>query len=249
MAKSNSILNNKYTVVVLGVIALIVVVNAVTGSSSSSSTTSSTPTSGTSSNTRKQSLYTKEDYTASFSPLVTNATRDIFKPLVASNASPTGSNLSANTDIPTIMTSNEPNWAFTGTAQLNGSKQALFENSVTGNSAYVSIGEHWKSSTCESIQGDNVTLKADNGPTLTLLMQADQKEILAEKTANNAPLIPPISPTTQMAPGMMGPIGNGFQVQPLQKSQSSAVTATPAAPAVQPSGRKFRRRGRGRFGG
>lgn len=233
-----SILNNKYAVGVLAVIAVVVVGNAIVGMSSGS-TSSPTPTPTTHTTTPTQhSLYSREDYSAKF-PALSITPPDSFRPLIAGVQSVVSSAVAnSNTDIPTIMTKNEPNWAFTGTTTLNGTKQVLFENGTTGQSNYISEGSHWKSCTVEAIQGDNVTLKSDSGTQLTLLMQADQQEAIAEKAANNAILVSPINPTI---PAFSGPISNQFQLQPkaLPAQQPTPQVAQPAQPM------QFRRGGRG----
>ncbi len=190
--------------------------------------------------------FTKEDYSAHFARL-NLATSDIFRPLVTTAA---GSVTTNNFDIPTEMTKGEANWAFTGTAAINNSQMALFENSKTLQGNYVKIGEHWKTCMLESISGDEVTLRSDSGDTKTIQMTADLQEIAAQTKANTTPptLVPPFNPA---GGGLAGPIGNGVLGGPMAAGPggppaAGAPAATgnvtiQAAPAGGPKGGRFNR--------
>lgn len=157
------------------------------------------------------SLYTKDDYSAHFARLDL-APSDVFKPLVTmgNNPSALGGN---NFDIPTDMTKGEANWAFTGTASINNSQMALFENSKTLQGDYVKVGQKWKSCMIQSISGDSVVLRSNAGNVKTVQMTADLQAIAAQTKLNSTPpsLVPPVNPGT---PPLTGQIGGGLAQGP-----------------------------------
>lgn len=185
------------------------------------------PTSSTSKKSdTAPSLYQPEDYTAHF-PRLTSASPDVFKPLVAVNS--ISGTQTSNFDLPTEMTGGEPNWAFTGTASINGDQMALFENSASGKADYVKIGQHWKSATLKGIDGDSVVLASDGGSTKSFMILADQQALAAQFRLNSTPpsqgRVPPLNPTSPLTGAIGG--GIGFEQTPGADGGSAAAGAAP----------------------
>ena len=106
-------------------------------------------------------LYTEEDTRAKFAS-ISAAPHDVFTPLVKKQVM-----LAIKPDVPgSIMgalTGGEGNWYYTGVVELDGTKQALLENTVSGESVYVSPGETWKAARIASVDISTIVMIGPDG--------------------------------------------------------------------------------------
>ncbi len=149
-------------------------------------------------------LYTEEDRTARFDPIVV-AAKNSFKPIIA-RTKKTGTSVAAQqNNIPSEFAGGEPNWIYTGTAEIHGVPQALLENRSTGDSVFLQVGDTWKGIHVEEITEDSLILASPiTGTERTLMLPTD------DPTASGPA---GFAPTTLNSP-LRGNIGNGMTLQP-----------------------------------
>lgn len=112
--------------------------------------------------------FTEEDKTATFEPVNISLT-NAFKPLIvrADEGSLSGMVLEPNR-VPQDFASGDPNWYYTGTAEVNGVPTVLLENLTTMEGEFLKAGESWKRAKVRQITPNSVTLEGPNGRTRTL---------------------------------------------------------------------------------
>ena len=66
--------------------------------------------------------------------------------------------------LPASLTNNSGPWIFTGSLERNGTHQARFQNHSTGESVFLSPGEHWLGLTIISVNGDTIVVSGLNTP-------------------------------------------------------------------------------------
>lgn len=116
--------------------------------------------------------YTTADRTAKFPPL-TLAAYDVFKPAVK-KAVPTPPPLAGGESpggIPASMTGGDANWYYTGLVELNGSREALLENSTSGETQYVRAGGGFKAARVSTVDISAVTLVGPDGTVARVPLQ------------------------------------------------------------------------------
>ncbi len=180
-----------------------------------------------------EDLYRPEDYTASFPP-VDLPLRDAFRPgvaktrTVAKNAqsTPVGVN-----GIPAGFTGGDPNWIYTGNAEVNGVPNALLENTSTQEGVFLRPGETWKDLSLEAVVGEAIVLLGPRGArrTVHLADPATPEAPVAAAPASPAGTppgaLPAAAPNGRTA--LAGPIGPG----------ANDAAANPAAPNENRTGR------------
>jgi hypothetical protein len=144
--------------------------------------------------------YTAEDRAARF-VTVAAPLKDAFKPLVVRKDSGGGAQSNLANAIPSEYTEGEGNWAYTGTAEIDGVPQALFENKTTQEGIFVRQGEHWKRAVIEQIMPTTVLISGPGGEHRLELVN-EQPVVAAAPAAANPAGVQPVSPQ------ISGPIGN-----------------------------------------
>jgi hypothetical protein len=147
-------------------------------------------------------LITDEDYSAHFDPMKAEV-RNVFHPLIAVN-SQTSLLADMKSGIPTYLTSGESGWTFTGTAEDGKKTMALVENSARGDSAFLTVGETWKTSTVTGINEHHLMLRGPDGEDKEILMESDIQDRLMREQLNRAPVGGSVAP---VRPNLNGPIG------------------------------------------
>lgn len=149
-------------------------------------------------------IYLPEDRTARFDNVVA-AADNIFKPLVAkSPTSRGGGAASAPNALPAAYAGGEPNWVYTGTADIDGVPSALLENKTTGDSLFLRVGDTWKGSTIQEITDDSlVVMSPETGLIMTVKLPSD--DFLPGSKTGDAPVT--INP-------LNGPIGGPMTIEP-----------------------------------
>ena len=111
-----------------------------------------------------KSDYTESDYLAKFEK-PKDTKRNLFQPLIHSRASIVSANAdsSAPLKIPALLAEGDPNWAFTGIAEVDGQRLALLENSATHQSGFVKEGDPWKGAKIRRITQDSLTMEDQDG--------------------------------------------------------------------------------------
>ncbi|MBI1756689.1 MAG: hypothetical protein HYR64_06230 [Fimbriimonas ginsengisoli] len=158
----------------------------------------------------------KADLAANFGP-ITDKPKNAFRPLIARLASgPAGKGVFGENLVPPSFANGEGNWAYTGTAEINGKKNVLLENTTTGDGVFLNVGERWKTCRVTSASSESVMLTSDDGETRELKLAA------------------PVEP--EPAPGLQ-PVQPGAPLQ-------GAIGALTVVPEAQSNGNGGRRRGR-----
>lgn len=108
--------------------------------------------------------YTDADYMATFQKPEGKG-RDLFQPLIRSRtASLTNAAAQeAPLKIPALLAEGDPNWAFTGIAEVDGQRLALLENSASHQSGFVKEGDPWKGAKIRRITPDSLTMEDQDG--------------------------------------------------------------------------------------
>ena len=136
-------------------------------------------------------LYTKDDYTAHFAMVATNS-RDTFNPIVKRNTGSSGKGGAAATSNPALIPADfaggEPNWSFTGMASIDGSAQALVENSTTKDGEFLKIGENWKTCVVTDITDDALTLTGPGGSSYVVRIKADFNDQIPVEQGGTGPM-------------------------------------------------------------
>lgn len=201
-------------------------------------------------------LYTKEDFAATTATFASykEPARNAFLPLVHS-ASAHG--VPGANGLTSEITGGEANWFYTGNIEVNGRAQALLENTVTGESVYLSRGDKFKNNaTVVDITPDQVVFSAPTGRVVAKLNDPTELKRATGVGTNGG--VAPMNP----ANGLVGPIG-GSPMAGLPGAINPATGQPMLTPmngmAAQPDpnqgGGNGRRRGRrgggggGNFGG
>ncbi|MCX7799758.1 MAG: hypothetical protein N2109_05380 [Fimbriimonadales bacterium] len=149
--------------------------------------------------------FTKEDYEAKF-PSVALKARNPFVPLVASKR---GKGSLAG-GIPASLTGGDPNWVYTGMAEIDSVPMALLENRRTGEGVFLKHGEVWNGTRVVSIQPESLVLAGPDGLQRTV-------GAFTEEPAGGLPggtvaggSLPPVT----LDPSLRGPIGPALGIQP-----------------------------------
>jgi hypothetical protein len=159
----------------------------------------------------KESLFTKEDYSAKFQPVTTIA-RNVFQPLIA-RSDMGGGGAAGPTGVPSELTMGEQNWVYTGMAEVDSVPTALLENTSTQDGVFLKHGERWKQATVFQITPNELILVGPDG------MHHSVKVLGSEEPAVTMPAgVRPLAITPPA--GMQGPIGGpnpgaAIQIQPV----------------------------------
>lgn len=159
--------------------------------------------------------FTKDDLAARFDR-VNDPVRDAFVPVIVRSG---GSDTASSPDaVPSALTGGDPNWVFTGMAEIDGVPMALIENRATGEGDFLKQSDSWKLATVEAISPMSLTLSGRDGRTYTLtISQADERHSLMAQGFS------PVSPE------LRGTIGNGLEVTPERRpgGRSGGVASVP----------------------
>ena len=159
-------------------------------------------------------VYTQQDYDANF-PKPVLASRNAFAPLVMRKNGALIAALAAAGNIPADFAGGDPNWACTGSAELDGVRQALIENKATNDGVFLKQGDHWKNCVVSQVLEDSVVLVGPGGVAKTIQVKQDTATGSDETD---------LSGNIPVQPSLSGPIGNNGMGQ-------SQITQIPALPA------------------
>ncbi|MES1227631.1 MAG: hypothetical protein ABUL72_03115 [Armatimonadota bacterium] len=242
----------------LGVVCLVALGIAFSPSDKPARKTPTVGKAGTvSTKVKQEDKFDERDANASFDRLSTSP-KNGFRPVIARRSIGHGSgpNVAPN-QIPSEFAGGEGGWVYTGTASIDSTPAALFENKGKSEAIYVHIGEKWKKSTITGISQTTVQMLAQSGKVHTLDLLADPPDngkITSSSSssgnrnafdASSMPLAIEGMPGT--LPGLPG--GMTFQAtDPSMMAQPGAAQA----PTAQPNnggGRRQRGGGRNRGNG
>lgn len=159
--------------------------------------------------TKTVGSFTEEDFSASaksFGPVV-KITRNSFDPLVIRDRTAADFQLMPD-QVPAELTGGDPNWVYTGTAEIDGKPTALLENRVTMESSFVNQGEKWQRTTIALILPQGIVLAGPSGKKVKLTLNNGEATVTgaSERIASG---FQPVNPS------LRGPIGaNGISVRP-----------------------------------
>jgi hypothetical protein len=186
----------------MGLVAVVLAYNAAFPTSTPRAASSSKPL--TKKNSGQPAIFTKDDYSIHFASL-TQPVKNTFQPLVIRK-----NGNSSNPGSAPLTFVGEAGWIFTGTAQVNGVVQGLLENTKTGDSEFVTKGQHWKLSTIGDITPDSLTLYGAGGSLYVMQIGSSSEPAPGSDVNANSSVAP-----VNVPPGMVGPIGpNDINVQP-----------------------------------
>lgn len=145
---------------------------------------------------------TQEDRTAKFLP-VNLSERNAFKPLIARQPAGMGGALMADPSlIPPLFAGGEANWAYTGTAQIDGVSMALIENRQTGEGVFLRLGEQWKSMKIAAIGEESIDVVGPDGDRRTLRLGGLPSGPIEEEGLEPATVSGPIPGLTAVPQGV-----------------------------------------------
>ncbi len=138
-----------------------------------------------------------------------------FQPLVSRTQ--TASQLALAPDaVPAELAGGDPNWVYTGTAEIDGKPTALLENRVTAESDFVNQGQKWKRCEISQILPQGLVLAGPSGRKVKLALNN------GEATIGSGPdrLASGFRP---LNPALSGPIGNGITIRPDRNGQRNGL--------------------------
>lgn len=149
-----------------------------------------------------------EDYEAKFASYTTPA-RSVFAPLVERNAAKTVVNpLTPLKGLSLELTGNEAGWNYTGYAEVDGIRQGLLENTSSGNSVFLRVGQKWRNLTVQSITADALEVSGPEGGNVTIPVYDPSAEQSTTPNVVAANGTPPGTPGAALS----GPIGGTAQL-------------------------------------
>lgn len=157
--------------------------------------------------------FTEADLESKFDPEAV-AVRDVFRPVVERKRA--GSELaSAPNSVPSILTGGDPNWVYTGMAEVDGVPTGLLENKTTGEAEFVAPSQQWKDARVNAISPFSLVLVGTNGKTYTMSIgvESDNRPMMAQNG---------FSP---MNPALRGSIGTGVEVTPERPNRRNSQGA------------------------
>lgn len=169
-------------------------------------------------------VFTPEDYTAKFAR-VTEVPKDVFRPLVIP-VSAVNSLVALSPElVPTGLAGGEANWAYTGTAIIDGVPIALIENRQTLDGAFLKQGDGWKGAVVAEITPDTVTLVGSTGRSVTLRLPMPSYD--EEGTLSGG--VVPASPSAAQTPGSRGVPSGTRPLDPRLSGPIGQISISPGA--------------------
>lgn len=153
--------------------------------------------------------FTQEDLDAQFEPSK-EPIKDAFRPLVERRRGGSETALAPNA-VPSILTGGDPNWIYTGMAEVDGVSTGLLENKATGEADFVQHSQAWKDSNVSAISPFSIQLKGKNGKTYTMF--------IADETSNRTMMAQ--NGFSPLNPPLRGGIGAGLEVTPERPNRRS----------------------------
>jgi hypothetical protein len=162
--------------------------------------------------TKDDGLYTEADKLAKFAS-VTTPVADVFNPLVkkpvVAKIPPPNPGDGTPVGIDPRLTGGETNWYYTGLVELDGQREALLENTKTGETMYVSAGEGWKAARVRTVDVSAVVMVGPDGTAVRIPITqygvAPGTNPVAAVAASGAPSTQPLN----VPSGLTGQIGGG----------------------------------------
>ncbi len=187
MAKTNSKQQTsqlkKLLIVGVGLVVIVLVAFPSGSSTPTRAGTRNSALSGAPKST-KESLYTKEDIDAKFESIPATI-KNGFVPLVTKGD---GAVVSKN-EIPLGFTGGEGTWTYTGNMVVDGTPNALLENSSTGDGVFLRPGQNWKNLRLIAVKEDSIEVEGPNGARKTVYF--DDKSISMAAPSTNLQPLPP----------------------------------------------------------
>lgn len=104
-------------------------------------------------------IFLPVDYSVAFAPNASATVKNCFVPII--KAVPSASKgVSQVNIVPPEFAGGEPNWSYTGSAEIDGVMQALLENKTSGDNVYLKVGDSWKGIYVEEITDDSLVLQS-----------------------------------------------------------------------------------------
>jgi hypothetical protein len=146
----------------------------------------------------KGSIYTEEDFGAPM-PRLAAVEKNTFEPIVARKSALSA--MAPDGGVPSDFAGGDPNWVCTGTAEVDGVRMALMENSQSGDALFLKQGDRWKNAVVSEVVSDGIVFAGPGGlvKRIGIQMESDEPEPEVAETT-----VPPVQ-----VPGFSGPIGPG----------------------------------------
>jgi hypothetical protein len=168
--------------------------------------------------------------------------KNAFKPLIAKAATGFGSGPIGQNTLPVGLTSGEK-WIYTGSAEMNGEKTALLENTATGDGVFLKVGERWKMLTIRAIRPEGLVIMGDDGTETTVPINEDSSKnataggsaTLGGAPRNGVPQGMIAGGNAPVIPNLQGDINGGMGLQPMDNGMGGGMGGN--------NGRRRRNRG------
>ena len=201
-------------------------------------TVASTTRKRTKSKSKEDAQYNEMDRTAKFAPVVTPVA-DVFNPLVkkpvviVAKIPPSIDRPATNPgEIIGSLSGGEASWYYTGLVELDGQRQALLENTKTGETMYVSAGEGWKAARVRSVDVSAVVMVGPDGTSISIPIS--QYGVAPGGSPGSATTVasaaPPSTQPLNVPSGITGQIGAGAGIRPVP---GTAMMTLPDGSTVQ----------------
>jgi hypothetical protein len=166
--------------------------------------------------------YTQADRDANF-PEPVLASRNSFTPLVMRKSGALAAALAASGNIPAEFAGGDPNWACTGTAEVDGVRQALVENKSTNDGVFLKQGDRWRTSVVSQVLEDGVVLIGPGGEAKTIHVKQEPGSGVDETDLSGSF---PVQPEMSGIIGGGGPTGGRVSEAPALPSPQTATFET-----------------------
>lgn len=182
---------------------------------------------GASTSKKKTDIFEKEDYTAKFGS-IDSETKNAFKPLLAKKDNESNAKPVATNGIPATFAGGDANWVYTGNMTVDGTPNALLENTQSSEGVFLRPGEKWKNMQLKEVRSDSIVLEGPNGYTKTVFFATNPevKPVEPGRVAANAGTTttpPPGATNAQtLPPADASQGGNGRRRRRDQQQQTQA---------------------------
>ena len=162
--------------------------------------------------------FSDEDYNPpAFAPVT--FTKNAFQPVIVRTRQ-AGEIAIAPDAVPAELAGGDPNWFYTGNAELDGKPTALLDNRVTMESEFVAQGQKWKRCTIVQILPQALVLAGPSGRKVKLTLSSGEATIVPGSNSRYASGYQPVNPS------LRGPIGNGLGVRPDRTPERNTTMET-----------------------
>jgi hypothetical protein len=159
--------------------------------------------------------YLPQDYKAKFER-VNLPVKNAFKPLVVRQSAGGALDSLRLDGLPAGFAGGDPNWRYTGTAEIDGVRVALIENHVSGDGVFLKVGETWNQTVLTSIETEAIVMVGPGGAVRRIrLGEPEESRVASGNTVPNQGMaaVPPVRVGGISGPISAGPLDGGMNLE------------------------------------